>query len=229
MPSISGWQEAAPLESSEPAWPSWASGLQACETVSRVPVCGVRLRQPSETSKTLPVSSHASSFLLLQLRMCSVRFDPWLFRIAVFDFSVFRDFLDCPVFLISSSIVARGRTFLSVCVNLLDSEWLRVCSALLSVARAVPAAALCRVGVPRLESPQAFPRAAASTGATTLWGQGAKALAAGRVVPLWQKQSRGQGGVHTLRPGSQSPSCPNKLTLQERLPELRFRPRVFSF
>lgn len=83
--------------------------------------------------------------------------------------------------------------------------------------------------VPRLESPQAFPRAAASTGATTLWGQGAKALAAGRVVPLWQKQSRGQGGVHTLRPGSQSPSCPDKLTLQERLPELRFRPQVFSF
>lgn len=79
--------------------------------------------------------------------------------------------------------------------------------------------------VPGLASPRAFPRAAASTGAATLWGQGAKALAAGKMVPLWQKQSRGQGGAHTPRPGSWSPSPPNKLTLQGVLPELGFRPR----
>lgn len=53
-----------------------------------------------------------------------------------------------------------------------------------------------------------------------MWGQGAKALAAGKMVPLWQKQSRGQGGAHTPRPGSWSPSPPNKLTLQGVLPEL---------
>ena len=34
VPRISGRQEAAPLESSAPEWPSWASGLQTCETVS---------------------------------------------------------------------------------------------------------------------------------------------------------------------------------------------------
>ena len=44
-----------------------------------------------------------------------------LFRIVVFNFSVFRYFLDYPVFLFPSSIMVRGRTFISVCLNLLDS------------------------------------------------------------------------------------------------------------
>ena len=59
-----------------------------------------------------------------------------------------------------------------------------------------------------LASPQAFPRAAASTGAARVWGRGAKALAAGRVAPLWHRQSRGQGSARTLGPGSRSPSPP---------------------
>ena len=79
--------------------------------------------------------------------------------------------------------------------------------------------------VPGLASPQAFPRAAASTGAAMVWGRGAKALAAGRVAPLWHRQSWGQGGAHTLGPGSRSPSPPSKLTLREGLP-IRLRPRV---
>lgn len=55
--------------------------------------------------------------------------------------------------------------------------------------------------VPGLASSPDFTRAAASVRAARAWGRRAKALAAGKAVPLCHRQSRGQGGACTLGRG----------------------------
>ena len=75
--------------------------------------------------------------------------------------------------------------------------------------------------VPRLCSPWAFTRAAASGGAARARGQRARTLVAGKAVPLWQHRA-GVRAVATSpsRDGSLAYSVPRKLTLWEQLPEL---------